>query len=413
MLKKQIKTMEAKSSVHVLFLITDTFFKGMGGLSVQVRQTVSTFKQLYPQYFFHIISPDEKYLEGPNYFVVPTCFTMPTLTRYNPHAALLHAGGHYMAAAVTHFAKHNIIPSIIHAFDWPTFTPARLLKQMWNIPLISDVALSITKEFESYCRYIPEIAADIMKNTSHVFQCCSIVESSGLSCSDSVIVHTERYKQILNCPFKVKVVPNGIDIAKIRNRNFPNPFYSTTKKRLMFIGRLTASKNVMSVVKAVENRSDLPIELIIVGHPTNGADPALVEYIKQREKKTNVIRYVGPKYGDEKFGYYKYVDGVIMPSIHEPFGLVSLETLASGTLLMCSMVDGLGEVLDDSCCIPCGTSVENISHALGMWVDVLDGGSGKMNRIIEAGYARADMYSWDNACQKLESIYKDCRENQQ
>ena len=97
------------------------------------------------------------------------------------------------------------------------------------------------------------------------------------------------------------------------------------------------------------------------------------------------------KYDDEKFQYLKSADAVIMPSIHEPFGIVALEALASGTILLCSIVDGLAEFINDTVAINCGITPENITEAINTWNKM---SSEEIENKIQLGMNHASKYSW-------------------
>ena len=88
------------------------------------------------------------------------------------------------------------------------------------------------------------------------------------------------------------------------------------------------------------------IDLILVGS-TNGGDAEVMQKIDPAIKANNNIHYVGPIYGQEKIDMLNGADAVIVPSIHEPFGIVALEALASKSILLSSRVDGMGDFLDD------------------------------------------------------------------
>jgi glycosyltransferase involved in cell wall biosynthesis len=113
------------------------------------------------------------------------------------------------------------------------------------------------------------------------------------------------------------------------------------------------------------------------------------------------VHYVGGKYDDEKFYFLKSADAVIMPSIHEPFGIVALEALASGCVLLSSVVDGLAEFLDDTVCIPCGVSPDTITQAIQKWNNMNDG---DVKNLVGRGLERASKYDWKDIALKTEKI---------
>lgn len=57
-------------------------------------------------------------------------------------------------------------------------------------------------------------------------------------------------------------------------------------------------------------------------------------------------------------------DAVVAPYIDEPFGIVCLEALAAGSILLASGSGGMREFLDEDCFIECGTTSESIKRAV-------------------------------------------------
>ncbi|MBV6524928.1 glycosyltransferase family 4 protein, partial [Ursidibacter maritimus] len=83
-------------------------------------------------------------------------------------------------------------------------------------------------------------------------------------------------------------------------------------------------------LKAFFESTDLPIKLVVVGSPV------------EESKK---IRYLG--YRNDMPELYRAADFTIMASIYEPFGLVGIESILSGTPIIFSKNMACLETLDD------------------------------------------------------------------
>jgi glycosyltransferase involved in cell wall biosynthesis len=116
------------------------------------------------------------------------------------------------------------------------------------------------------------------------------------------------------------------------------------------------------------------------------------------------IFQVGKKYNHEKYYYLKSVDAVIVPSFHESFCLVALESLACKTLLFASMVGGMTEYLDESCCVFCGTDEKTITNALHSWCNDLN--EMKISFLKQNGFLVAKKFNWEQAAKDLQMIYQ-------
>ena len=105
----------------------------------------------------------------------------------------------------------------------------------------------------------------------------------------------------------------------------------------------------------------------------------------------------------EKLNVLKSADGVIMPSIHEPFGIVGLEALASGCILLSSFVDGISDYLTEDVGINCGTDVFSISNALH---DFLILPEDEIKYRQQKGIEIAKQYDWGKLSNQYYKVYK-------
>ncbi len=134
-------------------------------------------------------------------------------------------------------------------------------------------------------------------------------------------------------PERVVVVPNGVDTELFH----PAPFAARTENELLFVGRLTAQKNVLTAVEAMAR---LPgVTLRIVG---DGEQQPLVERRIAALGLDNVVLAgrLGP---DALADAYRRAAAVVMPSTHEGLPLVLLEAMATGAPVVCAALPELVE----------------------------------------------------------------------
>lgn len=97
----------------------------------------------------------------------------------------------------------------------------------------------------------------------------------------------------------------------------------------------------------------------------------------------------------------KNIDMVIVPSRSEPFGIVCLEALSSGCLLLASFVDGMNDYLSDDTAINCGCTRESIRSAIDkarlLSID-------ERYRYMHNGFKLVEKFSWGTMTKKLEGI---------
>lgn len=140
------------------------------------------------------------------------------------------------------------------------------------------------------------------------------------------------------------IIPNGIDLKRYQEQAVPVLSHST-KKKIFYVGRLEKRKGVKYLVDAFADlrskRSD--VELIIAG-----AGPELDKLQdKVKEDKIPDVSFVGRVSDQEKIEYLKSSHIFCSPALYgESFGIVLLEAMASGTIVVAGDNSGYREVLN-------------------------------------------------------------------
>lgn len=140
-----------------------------------------------------------------------------------------------------------------------------------------------------------------------------------VTCEDEL-----RHCRELGVVSPIAVIPNPIPAREFDLPNFK------TKRRIVYLGRLSPRKNVESLIYAFGNSSVWPVdaELYIVG----GGDEAYERFLKsetQRLGLTNVV-FTGFLTGERKDEILQQSHVLVMPSEFENFGNVILEGLIRG-----------------------------------------------------------------------------------
>src|SRR3990167_6148936 len=141
---------------------------------------------------------------------------------------------------------------------------------------------------------------------------------------------------------KILIIPNGIDVANFRQTQ-PDKRHSS-KKRIFYIGRLEKRKGLQYLLRAYSSlrtyRDD--VELIIAG---TGVDiDKLHDQVK--EYKIPDVSFVGKITDDEKIEYFNSSHIFCSPALYgESFGIVLLEAMASGLVVVAGDNSGYADVL--------------------------------------------------------------------
>ena len=184
------------------------------------------------------------------------------------------------------------------------------------------------------------------------------------------------------------------------------------KQYLLYVGRLTPVKGVHVLIEAFrEIHRNMPdVRLIITGSSFFGgaAKTAYEQQLVNLAEPVNDAIFFTGYLPHEKLKYlYSIVDLVIFPSIwQEPFGLVMLEAMSSGTCVICSNVGGIPEVIENG---KTGILVKPANaKALEMAIIHILSNEEKMQSIeINARQKIVDGFTWQRLVLELEQILND------
>ena len=137
-----------------------------------------------------------------------------------------------------------------------------------------------------------------------------------------------------------EVVPNALRPEIGAEKIVPKKFPEKRPLRLGVASRLVAYKGVASAVLAMNElkKQGVEAELHIAG---DGVEAASLRSLSQ---KLNVRTFFHGTLENMEW-FYQHIDLLIVPSIREPFGTVTIEAQAWGCPVIASAVDGLPEVI--------------------------------------------------------------------
>jgi glycosyltransferase involved in cell wall biosynthesis len=126
----------------------------------------------------------------------------------------------------------------------------------------------------------------------------------------------------------------GVDTEMFRpDGEIPEFLQNLPKPILMNVGRVTIEKNL-------EKFYQLPMK----GTKVQVGDGPMLE---QYQKQYPGVHFVGAKSGEELASYYRGADVFVFPSLTDTYGLVMLESIASGVPVAAYPVTGPIDVLTD------------------------------------------------------------------
>jgi len=172
--------------------------------------------------------------------------------------------------------------------------------------------------------------------------------------SSEVIVNSNYMKnelqRLFGLPYeKINVVPNGVNLNLFsgieRDYDFRRRFAADNEKIILFMGRLVYEKGIQTLISAMPkilaNYHDA--KLIVAGKG------GMIDELRNQVNYLglgNKVYFTGYLGSKDVQRMYKCADVAVFPSTYEPFGIVALEAMLSGTPVVTSDVGGLNEIVE-------------------------------------------------------------------
>lgn len=229
---------------------------------------------------------------------------------------------------------------VIHAHDWLTAFAGKTLKYAYNIPLVATIHATeagrnsgIRGETQ---KYINDTEWMLTYEASEV-----IVNSNYMK---------NELQRLFGLPYeKINVVPNGVNLNLFNNvekdYDFRRRFAMDNEKIILFMGRLVYEKGIQTLIaampKILANYHDA--KLIVAGKG------GMLDQLRAQVGAlglNNKVYFTGYLASKDVQRMYKCADVSVFPSTYEPFGIVALEAMLSGTPVVVSDVGGLNEIVE-------------------------------------------------------------------
>ncbi len=229
---------------------------------------------------------------------------------------------------------------VIHAHDWLVTYAAKTLKDAFKIPIIATIHATESGRnsgiHDETQRYINDSEWLLTYESTEV-----IVNSNYMK---------NELQRLFGLPYeKINVVPNGVNLNLYngveRDYNFRRQYAADNEKIILYVGRLVYEKGVQNLIAAMPKilNGYHDSKLIIAGK--GGMLDELRDEVR-RLGIDNKVYFTGYLSLDKITKMYKCADVAVFPSTYEPFGVVALEGMLSGTPVVVSDVGGLNEIVD-------------------------------------------------------------------
>jgi D-inositol-3-phosphate glycosyltransferase len=240
--------------------------------------------------------------------------------------------------------------------------------------------------------------------------------------ADRIVAATPRDRQhmidLYDAPGdKIAIIPPGVDlklfhpIPQNNAKDFDPPPEEHT---VLFVGRIDPIKGIdvwfRAMALVVEENPALRGHLcacLVGGDVDDEAVPdvelARLQALKEEVGIGDVVTFLGRRSQEALPYYYATADVVVMPSLHESFGMVALEAMACGTPVVASDVGGLSFVVRDG---ETGYLVpENDPYTLAATLGRLLRDPQLRSRLGRRGVQVAREYAWSRIADQVEVMY--------
>jgi glycogen synthase len=148
--------------------------------------------------------------------------------------------------------------------------------------------------------------------------------------------------------------PSVVVHSAYDDSTFKKAAHAVRQRELVFVGRLIRDKGVHVILQALCQLRDYGLRpmLTVIG---TGPEEAVLRDLAERAGLTGQVEFVGKKMGKELVDLLNVHQILVVPSVwQEPFGIVALEGIACGCLVIGSEGGGLKDAIG-----PCGITFPN------------------------------------------------------
>jgi len=211
-------------------------------------------------------------------------------------------------------------------------------------------------------------------------------------------------------------LPNGVDAGRFASgdgKGFrARHAIAESSFVVVVVGRIDPQKNQALALRMLAElrRDSVDAHLVLVGHVTNADyDAQLTREIAGLGLANRVTLIRGLETSDpELVNAYHAADLFLLPSVHEPFGIVILEAWAAGLPVAASRVGGVPSFVTDGengCLFPSG----DLAAVTRVVKDLIANPEAR-SKLAAAGRKKArDEFGWDRITQRLVGIYEEAQ----
>ncbi len=231
---------------------------------------------------------------------------------------------------------------LVHSHYWISGLAGRRLATRWQVPHV--------QMFHTFGRIKTAFAAsprDARRDRAEL----RLLETADAVVVSNAVERAQVVEQYGMLGAPLVTIPCGIDVEQFRA---PPEYAASTlplrrRFRVVALGRLERLKNFTLLLEGValarkrDKRFAAEVEVVLAGGPSEDepAEAARLRALTHTLGLQHVVRFVGAVSRDEIPRLYAAADVCVVSSLHESFGLVALEAMASGVPVIATRTGGM------------------------------------------------------------------------
>lgn len=261
--------------------------------------------------------------------------------------------------------KKNYLPNFLYSFLMPFF---------YSQEMKECVVYKTTQVFGSWTAVIAKffyhkpvvvragfaLSTNLRSQSMVSRSLAKFVEYVGLKFANRVIVTTSAIRDLYQkYTDKIVVIPNFVD-TKVFS---PVEKKDVGQKIILFVGRLSAEKNIKNLILAVREKEDITLHII-----GEGEERENLKHLTLGSKAN--IQFLGSISHEQLPKYFAEADIFVLPSLFEGHPKVLVEAMAAGLAIVGTDVRGIQNLIQhNKTGILTGTEALDIAQGIQKFVD--------------------------------------------
>jgi glycogen(starch) synthase len=287
-------------------------------------------------------------------------------------------------------AVRRFRPDVVHVICCSGNLPyAYLLRLLFGISFLitaqGEISMDAARLYQS-SSFVPRNFTKLIESAAWITACSSDTRHELL-----------EYSKTTRCA----VIHNGIDIAEF-DLPHDSPRLANGRPYVFAMGRHVHQKGFDVLIRAWDELNLQSHDLIIGG---SGTDTEMLLELIVELKLENSVHLVGRLDRRGVVSHLQHAACFVLPSRHEPFGIVVLEAMAARTPVIATAVGGVPEFVEDGIN---GRLVprNDVNALVSTLQDVVV--NGVCEAQLDAGYATAVAHDWSTIGDEYLNIYSKC-----